>query len=75
MEFLISDRKRCAVCGFSELRTDEAVDRGLVSLAECPRCESRWTSFRALPVAVAAAARAVPVRRVTHGAPGVAPAA
>jgi hypothetical protein len=24
--------------------TDEVVDRGLVFLAECPRCEHRWTS-------------------------------
>jgi hypothetical protein len=35
---------RCRVCGFTEVRTDEAVDRGLVFLAECPRCEHRWTS-------------------------------
>ena len=35
---------RCLVCGFTEVRTDEAVDRGLVFLAECPRCEHRWTS-------------------------------
>jgi len=24
--------------------TDEVIDRGLVFLAECPRCEHRWTS-------------------------------
>jgi Zn ribbon nucleic-acid-binding protein len=35
---------RCLVCGFTEVRTDEAVDRGLVFLAECPRCDHRWTS-------------------------------
>ena len=35
---------RCRVCGFAEVRTDEVVDRGLVFLAECPRCEHRWTS-------------------------------
>ena len=35
---------RCLVCGSSEVRTDEVVDRGLVFLAECPRCEHRWTS-------------------------------
>jgi hypothetical protein len=34
---------RCLVCGFAEVRTDEAVDRGLVFLAECPRCDHRWT--------------------------------
>ena len=32
---------RCRVCGFAELRTDEVVDRGLVLLSECPRCEHR----------------------------------
>ena len=35
---------RCLVCGSSEVRSDEVVDRGLVFLAECPRCEHRWTS-------------------------------
>jgi hypothetical protein len=35
--------RRCLVCGFSEIRTDEVVDRGVLLLAECPRCEHRWT--------------------------------
>ena len=35
--------RRCLVCGFAEVRTDEVVDRGLVLLAECRRCEHRWT--------------------------------
>jgi hypothetical protein len=43
---------RCQVCGFSEIRTDEVVDRGVVFLAECPHCEHRWTSLE--PIAVAA---------------------
>jgi hypothetical protein len=34
---------RCLVCGFTEVRTDEVVDRGVVLLAECPRCDHRWT--------------------------------
>ena len=38
---------RCLVCGFSEVRTDEVVDRGVVLLAECPRCRHRWTERRA----------------------------
>jgi hypothetical protein len=33
---------RCLVCGFAEVRTDEVIDRGVVLLAECPRCEHRW---------------------------------
>ena len=35
---------RCLVCGFSEIRTDEVVDRGVVFLGWCPRCDHRWTS-------------------------------
>ncbi len=38
-------RLRCCICGFSEVRTDEVVDRGLLFLAECPRCQHRWTSL------------------------------
>ena len=34
---------RCLVCGSSEVRTDEVIERGVVFLAECPRCEHRWT--------------------------------
>ena len=37
-------RLRCCICGFSEIRIDEVVDRGVLFLAECPRCEYRWTS-------------------------------
>ena len=41
-------RVRCCICGFSEVRTDEVIDRGVLFLAECPRCEHRWTSQEAL---------------------------
>jgi hypothetical protein len=34
---------RCLVCGFTEVRTDEVIDRGVVLLAECPRCRHLWT--------------------------------
>jgi uncharacterized Zn finger protein len=34
---------RCLVCGSSEVRTDEVIDHGVVLLAECPRCDHRWT--------------------------------
>jgi hypothetical protein len=47
-------RVRCCICGFSEVRTDEVVDRGVIFLAECPRCEHRWTSQE--PIAVNSAA-------------------
>ena len=42
---------RCLVCGFTEIRTDEVVDRGVVLLAECPRCDHRWTERPAAWVA------------------------
>ncbi len=54
MQTALRTLTRCLVCGFAEIRTDEVIDRGLVFLAECPRCEHRWTSpepLRALPVA------------------------
>jgi hypothetical protein len=35
---------RCLVCGFTEVRTDEVIDRGVVLLAECPRCQHLWTA-------------------------------
>lgn len=53
---------RCLICGFTEVRTDEAVDRGLLFLAECPRCEHRWTSSEpplAAPVGVRGAAQSI----------------
>jgi hypothetical protein len=45
---------RCLVCGSCEVRTDEVVDRGIVTLAECPRCEHRWTSHGAVVKPLAA---------------------
>lgn len=41
---------RCLVCGSNEVRTDEVVDRGIVMLAECPRCDHRWTESPALTI-------------------------
>ena len=48
---------RCLVCGSGEVGTDEVIDRGLVFLAECPRCEHRWTQARALSGSVRPVAR------------------
>ncbi|MAE94527.1 MAG: hypothetical protein CL910_07710 [Deltaproteobacteria bacterium] len=53
---------RCLVCGFREVRTDEVVDRGLVLLAECPRCDHRWTE-RAAPARSVMASRPLSARR------------
>jgi hypothetical protein len=41
--------RRCLVCGFTEIVTDEVVDRGIVLLAECLRCEHRWTERAPAP--------------------------
>jgi hypothetical protein len=35
------DFSHCPVCGCSELRSDEVLDRGALLLTECPRCEFR----------------------------------
>jgi len=51
---------RCLVCGFTEIRTDEVVDRGLVLLGECPHCQHRWTER---PVA-----QLTPIRRTAAAA-------
>jgi hypothetical protein len=60
---------RCLVCGFAEIRTDEAVDRGLVVLAECPRCDHRWTeSPAALQQAPVHVVRRAPFREVITAA-------
>jgi hypothetical protein len=53
---------RCGVCGFAEVRTDVAVDRERLVLAECPRCEYRWT-------ARAPEAQLRPTSRRLHKAP------
>jgi hypothetical protein len=50
-------RLRCCICGFSEVRTDEVVDRGVLFLAECPRCEYRWTSQEPIAADATATAR------------------
>ena len=43
MNVVLRTLYRCRVCGSAEVRTDEVVDRGLVLLGECRRCEHRWT--------------------------------
>ena len=40
---------RCRVCGSSDVRTDEVIDGDALFLAECPRCDHRWTSRAPLP--------------------------
>ncbi len=52
---------RCLVCGSSEVRTDEVHHRGVLLLAECPRCQHRWTED-AIPAIPAPAQRRPLVR-------------
>ena len=33
----------CQVCGSHEVRVDEVLERGVLALAECARCDFRWT--------------------------------
>ncbi len=58
MDSVTRTQGRCLVCGFSEIRTDEVVDRGVVFLAECPHCEYRWTSPE--PIAAVSAPSILP---------------
>jgi hypothetical protein len=53
----------CPVCRSAEVHTDEVTDREVVLLAECPRCEHRWT-LQLAPAATALpeAAPAPPAR-------------
>ena len=69
MQAILRTLTRCLVCGFAEVHTDEVVDRGVVFLAECPRCEHRWTSdVRPTPAPVRAARPARVVREVATAA-------
>jgi rubredoxin len=40
---------RCRVCGFAEIEADAVFHRELVFLAECPRCEHRFTTAEPPP--------------------------
>lgn len=40
---------RCRVCGCAEVQTDAVDDGEALFLAECPRCDHRWTSRAPLP--------------------------
>jgi len=52
MRAIPRDTPHCRVCGCSWMRTDEAVDRGPILLAECGRCGHRWTASLPLPAAL-----------------------
>ena len=53
MRVLMHRLVRCPCCSAGEVRTDEVVDRGRLYLAECPRCEHRWTSRAPIAPALA----------------------
>ena len=74
MRSVLRTLTRCLVCGFAEVRTDEVIDRGVVLLAECPRCEHRWTS-RVPPIADPAGSRPPGIRSAASASREVASAA
>lgn len=52
---------RCAICSCREVRTDEVFEHGPMILAQCTRCEHRWTARRE------PAGEPIPIR--TQGSP------
>lgn len=63
--------RRCLVCGSSEVRTDEVEDRGWILLAECSRCDHRWTRWEqpgAAPAALPARPALCAAREVASAA-------
>jgi hypothetical protein len=62
-----AERGACAICGSGDVALDEAFDRGLWMLAECRRCQHRWTEGPSAPggsAPWAAPARGLLARRV-----------
>ena len=53
----------CPVCGSREVRTDAVEEREWLLLAECPRCDHRWTQRFAGATARAAVKVAAPPLR------------
>ena len=63
-------RVHCLVCGCADVRTDEVLQAELIYLAECPRCDFRWTSRAPRP-----SVRIVAVRQAVQRVPEPATAA
>ena len=59
---------RCRVCGCGEVRTDEVMNGEALFLAECPRCDHRWTSRAPLPRVRKVAVRAARVQEALTAA-------
>ncbi|HKA14634.1 MAG TPA: hypothetical protein VKH41_06425 [Myxococcota bacterium] len=54
----------CGVCGSREVHTDAVEQSGWILLAECPRCDHRWTEpLRAAPASGRAAVRVAAAMR------------
>jgi len=58
----------CRVCGCGEVRTDEVMNGEALFLAECPRCDHRWTSRAPLPRVRKVAVRAARVQEALTAA-------
>ena len=68
LPMLLRAVRRCRVCGCCEIRTDEVVEGGIVLLAECPRCEHRFTQRIAPAPSLSPRARAAAVREIAPAA-------
>jgi hypothetical protein len=68
MKVILRTLTRCLVCGCAEVRTDEVIDRGVVFLAECPRCEHRWTKQTPLAPKRSSQQAAAPLREAASAA-------
>jgi len=58
----------CSVCGSREVRIDAVEQSGWLLLAECPRCDHRWTQRFAGATARAAVKVAAPGPEVANAA-------
>jgi hypothetical protein len=61
--------RTCPVCGAHDARSDAVEHGGWLLLAECPRCDHRWTQpLRAEPVFARVPVRAVQLPEVASAA-------
>ena len=58
----------CHVCGCDEVVTDDVIDESWLWLAECPRCDHRWTAVVKPPVRRVRARRDAARRREAFAA-------
>ncbi len=55
--------RRCPVCAFSEVLTDQVAEGGFLVLGACPRCDHRWTGAAPRPSFPRAVRPGAPLQR------------